>query len=402
MAEDKKIEGTEVGSEGFAKDLAETFVDCYKTVFDMELKVDEIEKIASEIIPEEFCVCDIPVYLQKMGNLVQEVMSIPVEMVSALNAAISGVTAEIKKDLEEKAEELKEKTEEKVEEVKDDIEEKAEEVKEQTNEIIDDAKEKVDEIKEDISSETTKIAETLKVPAEAVKYPAMGIILKRFQIIKYRCEIIQKSIMLMMAKVRKRLLKEMLLGKDDAGSAISAPIKALLMGIAITANVLATIVGVILNVINSIVILNVDAAGCAFGPTPKSFMTTSKMKVANSKQSTTAPIPEPVDKLITEAERGYEKAKGEVKKAQVLAMASAGASSIADGGEFNPGIFPSLPKLDGTAIRQAISLLLATIFEAEALPRYEKLSPTNIRFLTFLITGFEPAAQKTFGIPGFP
>ena len=98
MAEDKKIEGTEVGSEGFAKDLAETFVDCYKTVFDMELKVDEIEKIASEIIPEEFCVCDIPVYLQKMGNLVQEVMSIPVEMVSALNVAISGVTAEIKKD----------------------------------------------------------------------------------------------------------------------------------------------------------------------------------------------------------------------------------------------------------------------------------------------------------------
>jgi hypothetical protein len=194
----------------------------------------------------------------------------------------------------------------------------------------------------------------------------------------------------------------MLLGKDDAGSAISAPIKALLMGIAITANVLATIVGVILNVINSIVILNVDATGCAFGPTPKSFMTTSKMTVANSKQSTTAPIPEPIDTLITEAERGYEKAKGEIKKAQVLAMASAGASSIAGGGVFDPGSFPSLPKLDGTAIRQAISLLLATIFEAEALPRYEKLTPTNIRFLTFLITGFEPAAQKTFGIPGFP
>lgn len=409
MAKDKQIDCATVTEGGFVKDLAKTFVDCYKSLFDIELKVDDIEKLATNIFPEEFKICDIPEYLQKMQNLITEVVSVPVDMVNALNAAISGISEELKEKAQELADkvseeigELTDKAQDKINDAKDAITDKAEEIKEKVEDKAEDVKEKIDNAVSDTKDGLSELIGQLKIPAEAVKYPAMGIILKRFQIIKYRCEIIQKSLLVMMAKARKKVLCSLLTGKDDAGSPATIPLKSFLMGVAVVANVIATIIGILLNIINSIVILNVDGAGCAFGPTPKSLMSTCKMTVANSKQSTTCSIPEPVDLAITEAENQYEVAKGETKKAQVLAMASAGAASIAGGGVFNPGQFPSLPKMDGTAIRQAIKLILMTLVDAEALPRYEKLTPINIRFLVFLITGFEPAAKNAFGLPGFP
>ena len=391
MAEDKRIDCAVADGREFANDLATTFVECYKSIFDIELKIDELEKIATEIIPEEFKICDVPLYLNKFTNLVQEVVVIPNDLVSALNTAISGVTEEIK----QKADELKDKATSEIQEATDKTLDK---VEEKSNEISAEVQEKSDELNTNIDS----TLQSLKLPLEALKYPAMTIILKRFQIIKYRCEIFVKSLMVLMAKLRKKVLVELLSGKDDSGSPVTIPIKTFLMTIAVIANVIAIIIGIVLNIINAIVILNVDASGCAFGPTPKSMMMTSKMTVANVKGSTTSPIPEPIDKLITEAENAQKKVNGELKKAQVLAMASASAASVANGGQFSVGDFPALPKLDGTAIRQAIKLLLMALIDAEALPRYEKLTPINIRFMVFLITGFEPAAKKTFGLPGFP
>ena len=398
MAEDKKIDCAEVDGENFSKDLAETFVECYKSVFDIELKIDEIEKIALEIIPEDFVLCDIPEYLNKFTELVQEVVAIPNELIGALNAAITGVVTELSEKAKELADKAVEEVNEAVDQAKDAVQEKVDEAKEK----IDEKKEEVAESIEEKKDELTETLNSLKIPLEAVKYAAMGIILKRFQIIKYRCEIIQKNIMILMAKLRKKVLLELMHNKDDSGSPVTTGIKSFLMTMAVVANVIAIIMGVILNIINSIFILNVDASGCCFGPTPKSLMMNSKMTVANVNGSTTAPIPQPIEKLISEVENQVEKANGEIKKANVLAMASNAATSVSGGGSFNPGSFPALPKFDGKAVRQAIALLLMTLVDAEALPRYEKLTPINIRFMVFLITGFEPAAKKTFGFPGFP
>lgn len=398
MAEDKKIDCAEVDGEKFSKDLAETFVECYKSVFDIELKIDNIEKMALEIIPEDFVLCDIPEYLNKFMSLIQEVIAIPNELISALNAAITGVISDIQEKAQELADKAMEEVNEAVDQTKQAVQEKVDEVKENVDEKIEKAQNKIEEKKDEL----TETLESLKIPLEAVRYAAMGIILKRFQIIKYRCEIIQKSIMILMAKLRKKVLLELMTGKDDSGSPATTGIKSFLMTMAIVVNIIATVMGVILNIINAIVILNVDASGCCFGPTPKSLMMSSKITVANVNGSTTAPIPQPVEKLISEAENKIDKANGEIKKANVLAMASNAAASVSGGGVFNPGQFPSLPKFDGESVRQAIKLLLMTLFDAEALPRYEKLTPINIRFLVFLITGFEPAAKKTFGFPGFP
>ena len=349
MAEDKKIDYVVAENSEFNTDLATTFVDCYKSIFDIEIKIDDLEKTVTEIIPDDFVLCDCPLYLNKFTTLAQEIATLPNNLVSALNKAISGINDDTP-----------------------------------------------------ANSYPDSSTNSLKLPLSLTKYPATTIILKRFQIIKYKCEILEKSIMVLMARLRKKVLLELLSGKDDAGSPTTTPIKMFLMGVAVTANVIATIIGIVLNIINAVVILNVDASGCAFGPTPKSLMMTSKMTVANAKGSTTCPTPEPIDKLITEAENAQKKTNGELKKAHILAMSAESASNIANGGQFSVGNFPSLPKIDGTAIRQSIRLLLATLIDAEALPRYEKLTPTNIRFLTFLITGFEPSAKKTFGLPGFP
>jgi ElaB/YqjD/DUF883 family membrane-anchored ribosome-binding protein len=398
MANDKTIDNTTVSEGGFIKDLYNTFVESYTAMYDIELKLDELENMAKDIIPEEFKVCDIPEYLDKMQNLINNVVAIPTEMVAALNATINGII----EDGIENLQELTDKVGEEIKNATDQAQEKLNDIKNSVDEKVDEITEKANEVKENINSEISELASKLTIPMEVVKYPAMGIILKRFQIIKYRCEIIQKSLLVLMAKTRKKVLASLLIGKDDAGSPATTPIKAFLMGVAVVANVIATIVGILLNLIDTIVILNVDAAGCAFGPTPKSLMMVKKMNVLNAKQSTTASIPEPVDLAITETAKQYEVAKGEAKKSQVLAMSATATASVANGGQFNPGNFPSLPKVDGTAIKQAIKLLLMSLVDAEALPRYEKLTPINIRFLVFLITGFEPAAKKSFGMPGFP
>ena len=342
MAQEKLIDNTEVNNDSSGKDLSKTFVDAYKAVFDIDLKMQELETLARSIIPDDFNICEIPTYMSNTIVLIGEVAEIPMELVAALNHAIGTATKDVFDN------------------------------------------------------------HSLHIPAETVSYTAMGIILKRYQIIQYRVQMMQKFLKLKLAELRKKLLTEMLNGKDDAGSELSIPIKQFLFTVGTAVNVVSSIVGVILTFINTFTILNIDAAGCAFGPTPKNLMMTSKMTIANTRSSTTNTIPEPLDIAISQAETQIEAANGQLKKTKVITMASEATATVAKGGEFGVGSFGSLPKFDGKTIRTAIKLLMQSLLDAEALPRYEKLSPTNIRFLVFLTTGFEPAAQKTFGIPGYP
>lgn len=381
MAKEKQLDNSAVSETGFGKELADAFVDAYKTIYDAEEKMTEIEKLAISIIPDDFNICDMPEYISKSLDLVAEVITIPTDLISALNHALGTSTKMIITNVGENINNRKDENK------KDDVEknENATDTSTQTN-----------------TTDSSTSQESLNIPAESIKYPAMGIILKRYQIIQYRVKIVQLSIQRRLAKLRKKLLLEMLNGKDDAGSELSIPIKQFLLTVGAVANVISTIVGILLTFINSFVILNVDGAGCAFGPTVKNVMMTAKMVIANSNSSTTNTIPEAVDIAITEAESQIALANNELKRAKLLTMASDATSKVANGEEFSPGSFGSLPKFDGATIREAIKIILQMVVDAEALPRYEKLTPINLRFLVFLTTGFEPAAKKTFGIPGFP
>ena len=104
--------------------------------------------------------------------------------------------------------------------------------------------------------------------------------------------------------------------------------------------------------------------------------------------------------MISKSENKIRESNGKLKHEKILSMGASGASS-ASSGIFDAGSFGSLPKFDPSIIRNDVTMLMNTIVDADAVPRYEKLSVSNIRVLVFLVTGFEPAGKKTFGIPGF-
>ena len=243
-------------------------------------------------------------------------------------------------------------------------------------------------------------SQNLEVDPKYTKYLATQIILKKFQIIKYRIELIKTVIQITNSKLTKSVLIGIINGKGSSEIPINMTMANTMAKAGAVANSIISVIDSIVTAINSITIMNVNGAGMAFFPTPKS-ITKVDIKISNVNQSTTNCIPSGVDKAITEAENKIRKSNGELKKAKILAMGAAGAES-AQSGKFDPGTFGSLPKFDPSVIRTATMMLTQSIMDAEALPRYEKLSVSNIRFLTFLATGFEPAGKKSFGIPGFP
>ena len=157
---------------------------------------------------------------------------------------------------------------------------------------------------------------------------------------------------------------------------------------------------VLLSMLDSITAINVKSASTALFMTPKSMMK-QDIPIMNVNQSTTHNIPDPIDKSITIAEESMKKANGELKKAKI---ASAGASSMASvsSGQFSYNSIGNFEAFNPEKIRSLVKAIMMTLVDADAVPRYEKLSITNPRFMVYLVTGFEPKAHASFGIPGFP
>lgn len=240
----------------------------------------------------------------------------------------------------------------------------------------------------------------LKIASGVEDYIATGIILKKFQILKYKIEKIKLCVERIALKVTGSVLKWTCDGK---GSLLTVPIQGVLIALAEVAqvvNVIITALGVLLSLIDSITVINVKSASTALFLTPKSMMK-QDISIMNANQSTTNNIPEPIDKLITATEESIKKANGEVKKTKIAACASAALSSASNGNvEFQS--VGDFEKFDPQKIRNLVKAIMLTLVDADAVPRYEKLSITNPRFMFYLITGFEPKAHTSFGIPGFP
>ena len=240
----------------------------------------------------------------------------------------------------------------------------------------------------------------LLVDAKYTKYLATQIILKKFQILKYRIELIKTGLNITIAKLTKAVLSGLLCGKGSAQDPINTTMASTMSSAAIKVNTIMSIIDTIVTMINSCTIMNVNGAGMAFFLTPKS-ISKIDISITNSNQSTTNNIPDSVNQMISQAENKIRESNGKIKKAKILSMGAAGAAS-APSGDFNPGTFGSLPKFDPSIIRTSVMMLMQLLVDADAVPRYEKLSVANTRFLVFLVTGFEPAGKRTFGIPGFP
>ena len=271
-----------------------------------------------------------------------------------------------------------------------------------TSQDVTNLNEGIDAAKTAVKNKLSKDSSTaqLSVDSKYTKYLATQIILKNFQILKYRIEMIKTGVQITIATLTKSVISGLLCGKGSAKDPINATMSSTMTSAAAAANTILSVIDSIVTMINSVNIMNVNGAGMAFFPTPKS-ITKVDISISNSNQSTTNNIPDSVNQMISKSENQIRESNGKIKQAKILSMGAAGASS-ASSGNFDAGSFGSLPKFDPSIIRNAVTILMQMLVDADAVPRYEKLSISNIRFLVFLVTGFEPAGKRTFGIPGFP
>ena len=234
-----------------------------------------------------------------------------------------------------------------------------------------------------------------------IQYNAVGIILKFFNILK--CQI-EKLILVAKRKaleISTRVMKEFINGK---GSTFTEPLNAAISALAAAGTAINAVVeslGAILSMIENAPILNVKASGCCLFMTPKSMKKTD-IDICNVNFSVTDLYPDFLDMSVVELVKLAEKNLGIKKKTTIASAAAEAVSSAFDGGLKKIGIenLSEIPYYK--QIRTMILALLETVLDADPLPRYEKLNVANIRFLTYLVTGFEPAAKVSFGIPGYP
>ena len=352
------------GSENETSDDSLRLFSAYDAVCHAEEQLDSIETEVENAIPKKIDLCTIQEVLAILDKVQSAMMDVQNVMTSAVTNALSGTMQDATTPADEGVDAAKNAT------------------------------------TDDINKTEDSSAAQLTVDTKYTKYLATQIILKKFQIIKYRIELIKTGIQITAAKLTKGVLTGILGGKGSAGDPINTTMATTMATAGITVSTIMSVIDAIVTSINNITIMNVNGAGMAFFPTPKSIMKVD-INITNSKQSTTNNIPEAIDQLITETENKVRESNGAIKKSKVLAMGAAGAAS-APSGKFDPGSFGNLPKFDPSIIRTAVMMLFQMLVDADAVPRYEKLSVSNTRFLVFLVTGFEPAGKNTFGIPGFP
>ena len=352
------------GSANETSDDSLRLFSAYDAVCHAEEQLDSIETEVENAIPKKIDLCTIQEVLSILDKVQSAMMDVQNVMTSAVTNALSGTMQDATTPADEGVDAAKNAT------------------------------------TDDINKTEDSSAAQLTVDTKYTKYLATQIILKKFQIIKYRIELIKTGIQITVAKLTKGVLTGILGGKGSAGDPINTTMATTMATAGITVSTIMSVIDAIVTSINNITIMNVNGAGMAFFPTPKSIMKVD-INITNSKQSTTNNIPEAIDQLITETENKVRESNGAIKKSKVLAMGAAGAAS-APSGKFDPGSFGNLPKFDPSIIRTAVMMLFQMLVDADAVPRYEKLSVSNTRFLVFLVTGFEPAGKNTFGIPGFP
>lgn len=372
------------GKSNETSDDALRLFSAYDAVCHAEEQLDSIEKDIENSIPKKIDLCKI----QEVLIILDKIQGAMIDVQNVMTSSITNVLSGASQDVTNLANEG-------LDAAKTVLSGASQYVTNLANKGLDTAKTSV---KNKLSKDSSTAQ--LSVDSKYTKYLATQIILKKFQILKYRIELIKTGIQITIAKLTKSVLSGILCGKGSAIDPINATISSTITSAAAAANTILSVIDSIVTMINSIIIMNVNGAGMAFFPTPKS-ITKVDINIANSNQSITNNIPGFVDQMISKAENKIRESSGKIKQAKILSMGAAGAAS-ATSGNFNAGSFGSLPKFDPSIIRNAVTMLMQMLVDADAIPRYEKLSVSNIRFLVFLVTGFEPAGKKTFGIPGFP
>jgi hypothetical protein len=316
----------------------ESLLDGYVSVSDSEKQLDRIENMIMEIEPDKIDICDATSLIGQLSDIQSSLTTLSASLVSGVSVSLA--------------------------------------------------------------PNSQQNGDAINVSSGMENYAATGIIMKKAQLLKMRIQKIKLILERKTVEIYNAILKFFLSGR---GSMMTTPIQAPLAVISTIASILNTILsilGTLLSLLQSVVVLNVKDAGCCFFPTPKS-LTKQDIRIMNVNQSTTNNIPQPVDETISMTQQSITQSNAVLRNTFVANSAAEGAAA-ATAGTFTGQLLTSFEKIDYEKIKQLVNVILMTLLDADVLPRYEKLSVTNIRFLTYLATGFEPAAHNCFGFPGFP
>lgn len=264
---------------------------------------------------------------------------------------------------------------------------------------------------EEIVSKVSAVPEVL---SECMQYvvsygvnTATDFIIKKIQI----CAIHIKQFLNDVTLASVKLIKKCILGiNDKCGSAITAALNASTMVLmqvfkALAQGVYFVMMGIktVLDVIPTF--LAVEAEGMCFFPTPKSIimsMGAVKMTCANPNQSITDRLTTTIKMTISDIEEAVNKINNQTRVAMIAAGGALGLACAYTELKLPDNFCKGLEIINPKNIIKAINNVLSLLPVPDALPKYEKLTPINLGYLAWLITGFCPAGKKAFGFPGFP
>lgn len=240
------------------------------------------------------------------------------------------------------------------------------------------------------------------IMGEVTKFIAYNVgqyLLKRLEILYLKMKKIMLKFKKWVAEFKKRIILMFTsLAESDTMGSIAAAIMGFLS--VLSAAIAAILEGleVMLNMIPPI--LSVEAKTMVLFMTPKS-MIKQDMIAKNPNLSITDKMPDFVKEQISKLYFMAVEANNKVKNA-IMATLTAGAEKILKDDSLAEKI-ESANMTDAVemGVMKAVEALIDLTIFPEALPKFEKLNITNPSFLAWLVTSFEPAAQRSFGIPGF-
>ena len=246
------------------------------------------------------------------------------------------------------------------------------------------------------------IGELLSTALQFLNFPIGGIIIQYCTLLILKAKKVLCVVKIDMATATKNILLSFLNGKaiPTAEGAIVA-----VMGAVVTA---MNAIGVALAFIDKLLLtippnFLIPAQGMCFFMTPKSLMTTQGnvvMEPKNLADSVCKFLSSTLEEAKNKLKELPQKGNTALKISLIAAGAVNGAAAALAASGFNPEIKNTgLSKVNPASIMKSIDTFLMAVLTPEALPKYERLSFANPRFLMWLTLSFTPAGKKTFGLP---
>ena len=255
-----------------------------------------------------------------------------------------------------------------------------------------------------LGSLISRLNEIMSYCVRYASYYLSQIVMKYVELIALYIKKITLNIRLFIAKASKNVVKAIANGKGPAiASAIASGALAAMMTMAQVLNVVLQAIQMVLNMF--VGPLSISAEAMCFFMTPKTIMTgqmKSDIPVTNVNVSITDYLPEPIKLQIENIALAVNQANVPIKVSFIAASAALGAGLALSGTEIKIDPCVELKEINLKDIISAIETILTLSINPQPLPKFEKLLPTNIGFMLFLMTGFNSGGKLAFGLPGFP